>query len=157
MGSAGLIRQEYIPFLVAIYDYWHIQRLRMNQDPQKNHRRCCGFLVKTMTGRWRYFVPAIALSTALILGSETRYNRSTYICPQAIPGAQSTILLQSLATLLDYGILTLGSQLLEGLDLNNASGRPMAPVIVASILTVSPLYEIFQSPYLLHTRGLRPY
>ena len=157
MGSAGLIRQEFIPFLVAVHDYWHIQRLRKDQDTQKNHRRCCGFLVKTMTGQWRYFVPAIALSTALILGSETRYSRSTYICPQAITGAQFTVLLQSLATLLDYGIFTLGSQLLEGLDMSSASGRPMAPVIVASILTVSPLHRVLKSSCSLHTRVLRLY
>ena len=71
------------------------------------------------------------------MASLARNHRSTYICPLANSGAKTTAALRALGALLDGLLFMSTAQLLSGLGRNDRSERPMAPVIVATLLTVN--------------------
>lgn len=95
-----------MPLFLAIYDCWHEQRRGPNAD---NVLESSGDSVDPrfgFVGRGRYLVSAFCLAFANALQSSALVaSRSTYICPLSSLTRANTLLVQSLAVLIDSYIL----------------------------------------------------
>lgn len=91
--------QGYLPLLLAIYDYWYIQRRRSESGKPS----------RANGSTFRKIWPAIFLTAAYSFkASVTGAPRSTYICPLSSSANFSIPLMQILSTLLDcYVLVTL--------------------------------------------------
>lgn len=122
----------YLPLLLAIYDYWYIQRRRPESD---NSFRGNG---RTLRNLW----PATFLTAAYALkASVMGAPRSTYICPLSSSANTSVPSMQILSVLLDcYVLVTIsGVASTAVLDASPKSDNPS--VVVGCIFLVNRWYS----------------
>jgi len=134
-----------VPLVLAIYDYWHKQPRRSSVD---DHPESNGDAVdsrSTFGGRGSYLVSALCLSFANALQpSALAAPRSTYICPLSSLTRANTLLIQSLAILLDCHILSSSHTIFHARGLAGALEDGIALAALGHIFLVSPI-AIFES------------
>lgn len=101
----GLAYQEFIPFILAILDFWLYQRHKVS-GPEDTSNLSVYELVEEYwaTSRFRYLVPTavLSLASAVVLQHSTGLS-STIICP---PSNYDTMkLIQRLALFLDFSVV----------------------------------------------------
>lgn len=128
-----MVCQGCVPFLLAIYDYWYIQRSRrataINSRP--------AWLWRIVHGEARYLLPAAVLSGASIYTSmNTDALRSTYIRPLFASARRTVPALQLLAALADCFCLLSIETIARRRTTNAAITSHLAPVMICSTFMV---------------------
>ena len=120
--------QGFLPLLLAIYDYWYVQRRRRKSDNSS--------LSNGQT--FRHIWPAIFLTSAYTVKPFVMSaHRSTYICPLSSSGNVGVLLMQIASTLLDCYCLV---SITETADTRKADVYPKSDnraVVVGSIFLVN--------------------
>lgn len=120
--------QGYLPLLVAIYDYWYIQRRRLKSDDAS---RANG---QTL----RYVWPAILLTAAYsVNASEMGAPRSTYICPLSSSANIGVPFMQIISVCLDCYVITSLSWIASAAKLDKSLKSDNPAVIMAWIFLVN--------------------
>ena len=131
-----------MPFVLAIYDYWYIQRRRYatGDNPRT------AWLRRITHGHARYLLPAAILSGASIYSSmNTNALRSTYICPLFASAHKTVPVLQLLAALADCCFLISIDTAVRRRTTNAAITSDLAPLLISSAFVVSftSLMQVF--------------
>lgn len=125
-----------VPFIIAVYDYWYIQRSRLatvdNSRP--------GLVRRIIHGQARYLLPTAILSGASIYTSmNTGALRSTYICPLFASAQKTLPVLQFLAALADCYFLISIDTIARRRTTNAAVTSDLTPVLMGSTFLVSSM------------------
>ena len=121
--------QGYLPLLLAIYDYWYIQRRR----PKSNNPH------HTNGHTFRRLLPAIFLTAAYsVKASATLAPRSSYICPLSSNAKTGVPFMQISSILLDCCILVTISEIASTAKADAYPKSDNASVVVGYIFLVNP-------------------
>lgn len=113
-----LLNKGYLPLLLAIYDYWYIDRRRSAADGSEVNKH-----LLPPNGGSKYLLPAICLSIAYAFQAyATASPRSTYICPLSSNARITVPSFQILGLLLDL-ILLIGVRSAIGVEVTEASSN----------------------------------
>ena len=97
----SLLNKGYLPLILAIYDYWYIDRRRSAADSSEVNSH---LLASNRGGK--YLVPAICLTIAYAFQAyATASPRSTYICPLSSDARITVPMLQIFGFSLDCLLL----------------------------------------------------
>ena len=119
--------QAYLPLLLAIYDYWYIQRRRPKSDrPHGANGKASRYLWPAAFLTAAYFVQTYAMDAP----------RSTYICPLSSPANAGVPLMQISSLLLDCYVLLKISAVASTEDLDVFKKSNNASVAVGCIFLV---------------------
>ena len=120
--------QGYLPLLLAIYDYWYIQRRRPKSDSSS---RANG---RTLRNVW----PAVFLAAAYsIKASEMGAPRSTYICPLSSSANIGVPSMQILSVCLDCYVIISLSRIASAAKLDTSPKSDDPLVVMGCILLVN--------------------
>ena len=119
--------QGYVPLLLAIYDYWYIQRRRPKSDGSRATPRT-----------FKNFTPIIFLTAAYsVMTSVMGAPRSTYICPLSSKANTAVPFMQVLIVLLDCYVLVRISAVASAANLDVSSKINNPSVVLARIFLVN--------------------
>ena len=122
------ICQGYVPLLLAIYDYWYIQRRRPKSESSTP--------VKGRT--FRHLWPAILLTAAYSIKiSVMRDPRSTYICPLSSSAKIGVPLMQIVSILIDCFYLVSITEVTNTANMSTYPKNENPLVVVGSIFLVN--------------------
>ena len=120
--------QGYLPLLLAIYDYWYIQRRRPKSDDAS---RVNG---RTLRNLW----PAILLAAAYsVKASEMGASRSTYICPLTSKANFGVPFMQMLSVCLDCYVITSLSGIASAAKVEKSLKTDNPSIVMAWIFLVN--------------------
>lgn len=120
--------QGYLPLLLAIYDYWYIQRRRLTSDDAS---RANG---RSLRNLW----PAIVLAAAYwVKASKMGASRSTYICPLTSSANAGVPFMQILSVCLDCYIITSLSGIASTAKVDKSLNSENPSIVMAWIFLVN--------------------
>ena len=120
--------QAYLPLLLAIYDYWYIQRRRPTSDrPRRTNGRAS-----------RHLWPAAFLTAAYSVKTYAMdAPRSTYICPLSSAAKTGVPIMRISSLLLDCYVLLQMSEVASTANLDVFKESNNASVVVGCIFLVN--------------------
>ena len=117
----------YVPVLLAIYDYWYIQRRRSKSDDSSHPNG------RTLRKLWpAVFLTAAYTVKAYVMGPP----RSTYICPLSSSANVGVPIVQILSVLLDCYVLTKISWITDSAKVETSTKNDNPSVIMGSSFLV---------------------
>ena len=145
-----VLNQGYLPLILAIYDYWYIDRRRSAAD---------GFEVNShllaSNGGGKHLLPAICLSIAYAFQAyATASPRSTYICPLSSNARITVPMLQILGVLLDC-LLLISVESVVGVSVTEASSSyGLSLTFLSPIFLLSSLISFLGAGIALATNSV---
>ena len=142
-------RKGYVPVLLAIYDYWYIQRRRSKSDDSSHSNG------RTLRKVW----PAMLLTAAYtvkayVMGSP----RSTYICPLSSIANVGVPIMQILSVLLDCYILIRLYWIIDSTKVETSTKSDNPSVIMGySFLVIRDAAVPFKCPLTLKSPSSLPW
>ena len=139
----------YVPVLLAIYDYWYIQRRRSKSDDssQLNGRSLRKFWPAT-------FLTAAYTIKAYVMGP----SRSTYICPLSSSANVGVPIMQALSVLLDCYVLVRVSWITSSAKVETSTKSDNPSVIMgSSFLVIRDAAVRFKCSFTLNCLSFPPW
>lgn len=133
------LSQGCVPLLLAIHDYWYIQRRRPKEDRLAETNEPSKYSLEILGSNGRNILPALCLGVANALQSYVFASpRSTYICPLSSSARVMIPLLQIVSTLLDcYVLLSLVAVVRTPICEEPVLKTRIAPAVLAHVFLVN--------------------
>ena len=138
----------YVPVLLAIYDYWYIQRRRSKSDDSSHPN-----------GRnLRKFWPALFLAAAYTVSAYVMGSpRSTYICPLSSSANVGVPIMQILSVLLDCYVLIRLSWITGSAKVETSTSDNPSVTMGSSFLVIRDAAVQFKCSFTLKSPSFPPW